>query len=247
MNVRELIETLRTAQDAPVSVAAEHAVPSRPPQFAAYPDWLLPELRKVFEARGILELYAHQRRAADLLHGGKHVVVATPTASGKSLCYHLPVLDALLRDGSVSARALPVPDQGAVARSDERSSSRSCSATVDREDLCVAVYDGDTPPATRRCVARVGQPGADQPAHAALRHPAEPHQVAGAVHRAALRRDRRGAHAFGGVRLARRQRACGGCSGSARTTAATRCSARRARRSATPASTPSACSSVRSR
>ena len=65
---------------------------------APFPHWLHPALAQALQTRGILELYIHQAEAANLLHQGKHVVLATSTASGKSLAYHLPVLDALLRD-----------------------------------------------------------------------------------------------------------------------------------------------------
>lgn len=93
VEVSDLLRSLKEGRDAPVSLSAQHTVPARPAQFDSYPDWIHPDLRKVLQARGISQLYAHQRRAAELLHDGKNVVVATPTASGKSLCYHLPVLD----------------------------------------------------------------------------------------------------------------------------------------------------------
>ncbi len=76
--------------------------------FAPYPAFLAPSLREALQARGVEQLYDHQARAIEAAVGdgrvgapgggsGKHVVVATPTASGKSLCFHLPVLQALAR------------------------------------------------------------------------------------------------------------------------------------------------------
>ncbi len=139
-------------------VEARHRVEPRPARHEPYPDWVLPRLREAFEARGILEPYTHQRRAADLLHQGRDVVVATPTASGKSLCYHLPVLDVLLRERG-DARALYLFPTKALAR-DQMAELETILGAADRgaEDgkLVVAVYDGDTPPATRRALREAG-------------------------------------------------------------------------------------------
>ena len=60
------------------------------------PDWVRPELRKAYEAKGIAQLYSHQAATAELVHGGRNAVVVTPTASGKTLCYNLPVLNQVL-------------------------------------------------------------------------------------------------------------------------------------------------------
>src|SRR2546425_35676 len=96
---------------APSSRAARQAPPPRrrrpPPPPAALvptPDSIDPRLADALRARGIGELYSHQARAVELLQKGGHVVVVTPTASGKTLCYNLPVLQALLTDSA--ARAL---------------------------------------------------------------------------------------------------------------------------------------------
>src|SRR5690606_41289472 len=61
--------------------------------------------------RGIERLYSHQAQAIDAALGGQHVVIATPTSSGKSLCFHLPVLDAIARDPSKSALYLYPTDR----------------------------------------------------------------------------------------------------------------------------------------
>lgn len=154
MSVVELIDLLREGSDIPVSLAAQHTVPPRPARFAPYPEWIHAGLREALEARGILELYEHQCEAADALHRGEHVVVATPTASGKSLCYHIPVLDHLFREGG-DARALYLFPTKALAR-DQMAELESILKASGREDLTVAVYDGDTPPATRRALRESG-------------------------------------------------------------------------------------------
>ena len=82
-----------------------HAVePARAARTAPFPGWLDVRIRRALEARGIPALYTHQAEALDAVRAGRDVCVVTPTASGKSLCYELPVLQALADDPS--ARAL---------------------------------------------------------------------------------------------------------------------------------------------
>src|SRR5271157_3815326 len=84
-------------------LASSYRVTPRAAATAALPDWIHPALRGALRSRGVTELYSHQRQAIDAAHSGHHVVVATPTASGKSLCFHLPVLQALLNEPGQSA------------------------------------------------------------------------------------------------------------------------------------------------
>ncbi len=158
MDVDAFVRQLRDGAGDFGRVEAAHTVPARPARTAPYPDWVTPALRAALESRGILDLYVHQRRAADRLHDGRHVVVATATASGKSVCYHLPVLDRLLREPG-DARALYLFPTKALAR-DQMAELETLLAAADSGDaghrLCVAVYDGDTPPATRRALREAG-------------------------------------------------------------------------------------------
>ncbi|MBW2525822.1 MAG: DEAD/DEAH box helicase [Deltaproteobacteria bacterium] len=110
------------------------------------PAELDPALRRALESRGIERLYAHQREAIDLARSGQHVVIATPTASGKSLCFHLPVLDALTRDRE--AKALFMYPTKALSRDQEASLHELCDAAG--LGVGATVYDGDTPPDARR-------------------------------------------------------------------------------------------------
>ena len=71
---------------------------------AALPSWLDARLVEALAARGITSLYSHQREAIEALRAGRDVAIVTPTASGKSLCYDLPVLQAVAEDPA--ARAL---------------------------------------------------------------------------------------------------------------------------------------------
>ncbi len=126
------------------------------PKDATYlplPEGLSPPLRGALAARGITQLYSHQAQAFEVASQGKSFVVATPTASGKSLCFHLPVLETLLRDPD--ARAIYLFPTKALARDQEaglRDMMAACSATIGagKRVPSAIVYDGDTPGDARR-------------------------------------------------------------------------------------------------
>jgi DEAD/DEAH box helicase domain-containing protein len=129
--------------------AAERSIEPRTGRFARLPEELSPKLAQALAARGVKELYSHQREAIDAARAGKHVVVATPTASGKSLCFHVPVLDALARDEA--ATALYLYPTKALSRDQEHGLlelTRDAGLGVPG-----AVFDGDTPGDARK-VAR---------------------------------------------------------------------------------------------
>src|SRR6266849_10057090 len=68
-------------------------IPAREAKFRPIPGWVTSDLSEAYRAKGIQELYSHQATTAELVHDRKNVVVVTPTASGKTLCYNLPVLN----------------------------------------------------------------------------------------------------------------------------------------------------------
>ena len=72
-------------------------------QYAPFPDTLDPRLQQALRSRGIDQFYSHQAEAVAHALAGRNVVIITPTASGKTLCYNAPVLDAILRDSSTRA------------------------------------------------------------------------------------------------------------------------------------------------
>ncbi len=116
---------------------------------AGLPPGMAPGLRGALAKRGIHELYAHQAEAFELARdpgGPRGIVVATPTSSGKSYCFHLPVLDAMAR--SPSARAIYLYPTKALSRDQEaglRDLARDAGMSVP-----AIVYDGDTPGDARR-------------------------------------------------------------------------------------------------
>lgn len=129
--------------------AAHQLQEPRNARYAELPSGLAPPLERALTKRGITHLYTHQAEAIDAALEGRHVVVATPTASGKSLCFHLPVLNALLEDPGASALFL-YPTK-ALSRDQEHNLRQ----LITDSDLGVptTVYDGDTPGDARR-VAR---------------------------------------------------------------------------------------------
>ena len=90
-------------------------LPPRQARPQAWPHWADPDVVRAFHDRGITAPWSHQFQAADLAHDGRHVVLSTGTASGKSLAYQLPILTRM-RDRSACARAVPVADEGPRSR-----------------------------------------------------------------------------------------------------------------------------------
>lgn len=121
-------------------------LPARPARYGTLTRPLHPDLAHRLEVRGITRLWSHQAEAIDRLRAGEHLVLATPTASGKSLCYQLPILEAILR-GEPRSALLVFPTK-ALAQ-DQLRALRSWLVPG-----CRAVtYDGDTP-ADERAWAR---------------------------------------------------------------------------------------------
>src|SRR5687767_1814030 len=108
---RSLQEVLRrltasrapTGPDADPIVTASHRLPALAASFAPYPEGTDERLRAALAARGIDQLYTHQAEAFAHVLGGRNVVTITPTASGKTLCYNAPVLNAILQDPATRA------------------------------------------------------------------------------------------------------------------------------------------------
>src|SRR5205807_3378936 len=136
----------------PGDVTLDHVIPAREPDFAPLPADLRPELAGALSARGIERLYSHQAEAYEHVRAGRHVVVVTPTASGKTLCYNLPVLQRLLEQPT--SRALYLFPTKALAR-DQLAELGALAKPLPIE-VKVDVYDGDTPPGQRTAIRDAG-------------------------------------------------------------------------------------------
>ena len=149
----EVIERLRSDPRYAGNVVRWSVLETQPAAWAGYPDWVHPELRQAFEAHKYGRLYTHQREAADLAHAGKNVCVVTPTASGKTLCYNLPVLDAMVR--KTGARALYLFPTKALSQ-DQVAELNDVVARLP-EGIRAHTYDGDTPASIRSVLRDTGE------------------------------------------------------------------------------------------
>jgi DEAD/DEAH box helicase domain-containing protein len=127
-------------------------LPARAPRYAPFPIWLDERIVGSLRRRGIDALYSHQAEALETAHAGRHVAVVTPTASGKTLCYDLPVLHAIAKDPS--ARALFIFPTKALAQ-DQLAELERLSTDMEIE-LKTFTYDGDTPPQARAAIRSAG-------------------------------------------------------------------------------------------
>jgi DEAD/DEAH box helicase domain-containing protein len=133
-------------------ITAVRRLPAKSAEHAAFPDEVDPRVQAVLRDRGIDRPYTHQAIAITHALAGRHVVITTPTASGKTLCYNVPVLSTILRDPS--ARALYLFPTKALAQ-DQLAELHELSGSLSRgEELEVGVftYDGDTPQDARRAI-----------------------------------------------------------------------------------------------
>ena len=131
-----------------------HAViPPRAAAYADMPGWLDPRIVEGLAKRGIQSLYTHQEQAIQAVHRGEDVVVVTPTASGKTLCYALPALQAIAQDPS--ARALFLFPTKALGQ-DQVTEFGALSASAGLS-IVTSTYDGDTPAPIRSAIRTAGQ------------------------------------------------------------------------------------------
>ncbi len=120
--------------------------------FGPVPQWLDPRLQQVLAARGIQQLYSHQLEALKEVRQGNNVVLVTPTASGKTFAYNLPVLHDLLNDDT--ARALYVFPTKALTQ-DQYAGLHSLIEDLDA-NIATHTYDGDTPADARSAIRAMG-------------------------------------------------------------------------------------------
>jgi DEAD/DEAH box helicase domain-containing protein len=136
------------------TAAAEHPLrhvaelPARGGRPHSWPAWAEPDVVRAFTDQGVRSPWSHQVRAAELAHAGRHVVVSTGTASGKSLAYQLPVLNALATDPR--ARVLYLSPTKALGHDQLRAAHALTTAIPRLRDVAPTAYDGDSPAEVRR-------------------------------------------------------------------------------------------------
>ncbi|QNH96699.1 DEAD/DEAH box helicase [Corynebacterium anserum] len=147
----ELLDSLVAAMPRSTLTHVRHE-PARSSIPAQWPDWVHPDLIAFLANEGITHPWCHQIATAEHAWNGQDVIVATSTASGKSLGYQLPVLSALASDAHSSATALYISPTKALAQDQRASLARMCAETHALKNIMVATYDGDTPTETRRII-----------------------------------------------------------------------------------------------
>ncbi len=134
------------------NVRALKRIPASAGDFRPFPEWTHPSLRDVHARRGIERLYSHQAEAVDLVRKGRDIVLVTPTASGKTLCYNLPVLQRILEEPET--RALYLFPTKALAQ-DQMHEIHGLITDL-QADIKTYTYDGDTPDDARQAVRKQG-------------------------------------------------------------------------------------------
>jgi DEAD/DEAH box helicase domain-containing protein len=150
MQVREFIAHLCSLPEYDGQVVHVEEIPARPAEYGQLAAPLLSALRDALHKRGVERFYSHQAEAINAARAGKHVMVATGTASGKTLCYNVPVLQAALEDPL--SRALYLFPTKALAQDQLRALRELTSAGL--KSVRFATYDGDTAAGSRAHVRK---------------------------------------------------------------------------------------------
>jgi len=134
------------------NVRAVKHLPASEGSFSPFPAWVHPAVQNALRKRGIEQLYSHQAEAVEHARNGRDIVLVTPTASGKTLCYNLPVLQKIMEEPE--ARALYIFPTKALAQDQMHEAQGLIN------DLKAAIktytYDGDTPDDARQAIRKQG-------------------------------------------------------------------------------------------
>ncbi|HVZ80072.1 MAG TPA: DEAD/DEAH box helicase [bacterium] len=145
----DLLQRLRSREDLKDRIQHVESLPALPARFQNWPQGLSKDLVKVLEASGYGALWTHQAKAFELIQKGSHVAITTPTASGKTLCFNLPVLQSFLE--RPKTRALYLYPMKALAQ-DQLKTLQEWMGRLQAGKLPVfsaEIYDGDTPTGVR--------------------------------------------------------------------------------------------------
>jgi len=150
--LESVVEQIRRFAQRNNALAEWKVIPASNGEFHPLPDFLHPQLRNAVAKSGIQELYSHQEEAIRMVSQGRNVVLVTPTASGKTLCYNLPVLQRCLEEPST--RALYLFPTKALSQ-DQMAGVQALIADAGC-DIRTYTYDGDTPADARKAIRELG-------------------------------------------------------------------------------------------
>ena len=152
MTIQEYIRKLQNDPFFMDNVTSWQVLPAREARYGTFPETLDARVLEALRHKGIEKPYIHQSLAIDAALRGQDFVVVTPTASGKTLCYNVPVLDAIMKDES--SRALYLFPTKALS-SDQVAELYSMIQDTGA-DIKAYTYDGDTPASARSAIRQAG-------------------------------------------------------------------------------------------
>ncbi|MBU2551006.1 MAG: DEAD/DEAH box helicase [Proteobacteria bacterium] len=167
------VERLEQSETFGPQIVWHEKIPARPAEYGEPSGPVGPVVHRILQGMGIDRLYVHQARAMDLVRAGRHVITATPTASGKTLVYNLPVFEAVERDPEI--RALYLFPLKALAR-DQLKAIETLNGLAAPVRVRADVYDGDTSDHRRRKIRQ-------KPPHVLITNPDMLHLSILAYHR----------------------------------------------------------------
>jgi len=150
--IHDVIERLKTTSSIRDNIVYWHTIEAKDANYVPFPETLHCRLKNALQESGIYSLYSHQLTAFQTVQEGKNIVAVTPTASGKSMCYNLPVLQSILINENT--RALYLFPTKALAQ-DQKSELNEFIAAMEATINCYT-YDGDTPANIRQKVRKAG-------------------------------------------------------------------------------------------
>lgn len=152
MNLLQILDELKQDKYLQSCISHWEVVPPREAIYSEFPAGMNPRIKSVLEKRGIRKLYSHQATAIENILAGKNVVTVTPTASGKTLCYNLPVVNAVLE--KPESRALYLFPTKALSQ-DQVAELHEIVTDLDA-DIKTYTFDGDTPRSARAAIRTAG-------------------------------------------------------------------------------------------
>ena len=152
MTLEQLIDFFRSDPEFSNNITAWQEIPEQAAVFGEFPTHLKSILVESLQQRGIKKLYSHQSEALQAIEEGKHVVLVTPTASGKTLAYNLPVLNKVLNDPE--SRAIYLFPTKALSQDQFKELHELI--TLTKSDIKTYTFDGDTPVTARKAIRRAG-------------------------------------------------------------------------------------------
>ena len=134
------------------SITRVQHIPAKQGRYEDYPEEIHPALIGALKRKGFERLYTHQYQSWNQIKKGNHIIVVTPTASGKTLCYNMPVLNSILKNPS--SRAIYLFPTKALAQDQRAELDETISLLP--EEISIFTYDGDTPQDARRAIRAKG-------------------------------------------------------------------------------------------